>query len=137
MSAEDNKAITLRINEEAWTGGNLDLIDEVVADDYLHTVVGAPEPIRGREGFRELVTMYRSAFPDFRITTEEQIADGDVVVTRWTASGTHQGELMGMPATGKQASAAGVTIDRFANGKLVSGWAIFDQLGFLQQLGAA
>ena len=137
MSAEDNKAITLRINEEAWTGGNLDLIDELVADDYVHTVVGAPEPIRGREGFRDLVSMYRSAFPDFRITTEEQIADGDVVVTRWTASGTHQGELMGMPATGKQASAAGVTIDRFANGELVSGWAIFDQLGFLQQLGAA
>jgi steroid delta-isomerase-like uncharacterized protein len=137
MSAEDNKAVTLRINEEAWTGGNLDLIDEVIADDYVHTVVGAPEPIRGREGFRELVTMYRSAFPDFRITTEEQIADGDVVVTRWTASDTHQGELMGMPATGKQASAAGVTIDRFASGKLVSGWAIFDQLGFLQQLGAA
>ncbi len=80
--------------------------------------------------------MYRNAFPDFRITTEEQIADGDVVVTRWTGTGTHQGDLMGMPATGKEATTAGITIDRFAGGKLVAGWAIFDQLGLLQQLGA-
>ena len=136
MSAEDNKAITLRINEEVWNAGNLDVIAEVVADDYVHTIAGAPEPSRGHQGFRELVSMYRSAFPDFRVTTEEQFADGDVVVTRWTAGGTHQGELMGMPATGKQASAAGVSIDRFADGKLASAWVIFDQFGFLQQLGA-
>jgi steroid delta-isomerase-like uncharacterized protein len=136
MSAEENKAITRRINDEVWTNGNVDVTDELIADEYVHTVVGAPEPIRGSQGFRELVTMYRSAFPDFRITTEEQIAEGDVVVTRWTGSGTHQGDLMGIPATGKQATTAGITIDRFADGKLVAGWAIFDQLGLLQQLGA-
>jgi steroid delta-isomerase-like uncharacterized protein len=136
MSAEENKAITRRINDEAWTNGNVDVIDELVADEYVHTVVGAPEPIRGPQGFRELVTSYRSAFPDFRITTEEQVAEGDVVVTRWTGSGTHQGDLMGVPATGKQSTTAGITIDRFADGKLVAGWAIFDQLGLLQQLGA-
>jgi steroid delta-isomerase-like uncharacterized protein len=135
MSAEKNKAITRRINEEAWTNGNVGVINEVVADDYVHTVVGAPEPIRGPQGFRELVITYRNAFPDFRITTEEQIAEGDVVVTRWTGTGTHQGDLMGTPATGKQTATAGVTIDRFSDGKLVAGWALFDQFGLLQQLG--
>jgi predicted ester cyclase len=64
------------------------------------------------------------------------LGEGDVVVTRWTATGTHQGDLMGMPATGKQATAAGISIDHFADGKLVAGWAMFDQLGFLQQLDA-
>jgi steroid delta-isomerase-like uncharacterized protein len=136
MSAEENKAVTRRINDEVWTNGNVEVIDEVIADDYVHTVVGAQEPIRGRQGFRELVTMYRNAFPDFGITTEEQIAEGDVVVTRWTGTGTHRGDLMGIPATGKRSTAAGITIDRFAGGKLVAGWAIFDQLGLLQQLGA-
>ena len=136
MSAEENKATTRRINDEAWTNGSLDVIDEVLAEDYVHTVVGVPEPIRGRAGFRDLVTTYRNAFPDFRVTTEEQIGEGDVVVTRWTATGTHQGDLMGMPATGKQATAAGISIDHFADGKLVAGWAMFDQLGFLQQLDA-
>ena len=136
MSAEENKALTRRINEEVWTNGNLDVIEEVIADSYVHTVVGAPEPMRGQEGFGQLVTMYRNAFPDFNVTTEEQFADGDVVVTRWTATGTQQGELMGMPATGKRATAPGIAIDRFADGKLVEAWVIFDQLGFLQQLGA-
>jgi steroid delta-isomerase-like uncharacterized protein len=136
MSAEENKAITRRINEEVWTNGNLDVIEDVIADDYVHTIVGVPEPVRGPRGFSELVTMYRNAFPDFHVTTEEQFADGDVVVTRWTAAGTHQGDLMGMGATGKKATAPGIAIDRFAGGKLVAAWVIFDQLGFLQQLGA-
>jgi predicted ester cyclase len=88
MSADENKAVTRRINEEAWTNGNLDVIDEITTDQYVHTVVGAPESVRGPQGFRELVTMFRNAFPDFRVTTEEQVAEGDVVVTRWTVTGT-------------------------------------------------
>jgi steroid delta-isomerase-like uncharacterized protein len=136
MSAEENKAIVRRINDEAWTQGNLDVIDELVADGFVTTVVGAPEQIRGTQGFREFVTMYRKAFPDLRINVDEQIAEGDIVVTRWTATGTHQGDLMGMPATGKQATTAGININRIAGGKLVAGWGMFDQLGLLQQLGA-
>lgn len=136
MSAEENKAIARRFSDEVWTEGNLDVIDELVADSFVTTVVGAPEQIRGPQGFREFVTMYRTAFPDLRLSVDEQIAEGDTVVTRWTATGTHQGELMGMPATGKQATTAGINIDRIAGGKLVGGWGIFDQLGLLQQLGA-
>jgi predicted ester cyclase len=79
--------------------------------------------------------MYRTAFPDLRISIDEQIVEGETVVTRWTATGTNEGELMGMAATGKQATTAGINIDRVAGGKLVEGWGLFDQLGLLQQLG--
>jgi predicted ester cyclase len=80
--------------------------------------------------------MYRNAFPDLRITIDEQIAEGESVVTRWTATGTHEGELMGMAATGKQATTAGINVNRVSGGKLVEGWGLFDQLGLLQQIGA-
>jgi steroid delta-isomerase-like uncharacterized protein len=136
MSIEDNKAIVRRLNDEVWSKGRLDVVDELIADDFVTTVVGAPELIRGPQGFREFVVMYRNAFPDLRITVDEQIAEGDIVVTRWTATGRNEGELMGMPATGKQATTAGVNINRISGGKLVEGWGLFDQLGLLQQLGA-
>lgn len=136
MSTEENKAIVRRVNDEVWSEGHLDVIDELIADDFVATVVGAPEQIRGPQGFREFVVMYRMAFPDLRITVDEQFAEGETVVTRWTATGTNEGELMGMPATGKQATTAGININRISGGKLVEGWGLFDQLGLLQQIGA-
>ena len=136
MSTEENKAIIRRVNDEVWSEGDLDLIDELFADDFVATVVGAPEQIRGPQGFREFVVMYRTAFPDLRISVDEQFAEGETVVTRWTATGTNEGELMGMPATGKQATTAGININRVSGGKLVEGWGLFDQLGLLQQIGA-
>ena len=136
MSAEETKAVARRINDEVWNQGNLDVIDELIADDAVISIVGAPQEIRGPAGFREFVTMYRTAFPDLRITVDEQIGEGDVVVNRWTATGTHEGDLMGIAATGKQATTAGININRISGGKLVQGWGIFDQLGLLQQIGA-
>jgi steroid delta-isomerase-like uncharacterized protein len=136
MSTEEDKAIVRRINDEVWSRGRLDVIDELIADEFVATVIGAPEQIRGPQGFREFVVMYRNAFPDLRITIDEQIAEGESVVTRWTATGTHEGELMGMAATGKQATTAGINVNRVSGGKLVEGWGLFDQLGLLQQIGA-
>jgi len=136
MSTEENKAIVRRVNNEVWSEGHLDVIDELIADDFVATVVGAPEQIRGPQGFREFVVMYRTAFPDLRITVDEQFAEGETVITRWTATGTNEGELMGMPATGKQVTTAGININRISGGKLVEGWGLFDQLGLLQQIGA-
>jgi steroid delta-isomerase-like uncharacterized protein len=136
MSTEENKTIVRRVNDEVWSEGHLDVIDELIADNFVATVVGAPEQIRGPQGFREFVVMYRTAFPDLRITVDEQVAEGETVVTRWTATGTNEGELMGIPATGKQATTAGVNINRISGGKLVEGWGLFDQLGLLQQIGA-
>ena len=136
MSTEENKAIVRRVNDEVWSEGHLDVIEELIADNFVATVVGAPEQIRGPQGFREFVVMYRTAFPDLRITVDEQFAEGETVITRWTATGTNEGELMGMPATGKQATVAGININRISGGKLVEGWGLFDQLGLLQQIGA-
>ena len=82
-----------------------------------------------------LITMYRTAFPDIHFTIDEQIAEGDTVMTRWTARGTQTGELAGMPPTGKSVTVTGIVVDRFSNGMIAETWAIFDQFGMMQQLG--
>ena len=89
----------------------------------------------GPESFKQFVSSYLSAFPDLHYTIEDQIAEGDRVVTRWTAVGTHKGELMGIPPTGQQAVVTGITINRFVGEKVVEGWNNWDGLGMMQQLG--
>jgi steroid delta-isomerase-like uncharacterized protein len=129
----EHKAVVRRFIGQVFNAGDLAVIDELVARDYvLHA---APE-VRGPEGMQHFVTMYRTAFPDYACTVDDQIAEGDKVVTRWTARGTQQGELMGIPPTGKQVTLPGVVIDRIAaNGQLVETWLQADVLGMLQQLG--
>ena len=133
MSTEDNKAVARSSFEEILNNVNLGIIDEVLSPNYvLHAPAG---PVHGREGFKQFVMMYRSAFPDARYTLEEMIAEGDKVVTRWTATGTHLGELMGIPPTGKWGTVTGISIGRYEGSKLVEEWLNFDALGMLQQLG--
>jgi steroid delta-isomerase-like uncharacterized protein len=135
MSAQDNKKIVRRLIEEPWTG-NFDAIDEFVDRSYVGYDPSVPEPLRGPEGVKENVANYRSAYSDARITIDEQIAEGDVVATRWTGRGTHDGELMGIPPTKKQVTVSGLTLSRLSNGKVVEEWTNWDTLGMLQQLGA-
>lgn len=134
MGATDgkNKAVVRRFISQAFNAGDTAIIDELIATDYvLH---GAPK-VRGPEGMKHFVTMYRSAFPDYACSVDDQIAEDDKVVTRWTMRGTHQGELMGIPPTGKQVTLPGVVVDRLAiNGQLVESWLQADVLGLLQQL---
>jgi steroid delta-isomerase-like uncharacterized protein len=112
------------------------VVDEVTAANHVNSGPAAlPGMANGPEGTKMLIGVYRAAFPDLHFKVEEQTAEGDTVVTRWSSGGTHKGPLMGIPPTGKSASVTGVTIDRFANGKIVSSWAIFDQMGTMQQLG--
>jgi len=92
--------------------------------------------MHGPAGARRTAGMYQSAFSDGRFEVQEQIAEGDFVVTRWTASGTNDGGLMGMAATGKSVEVAGITIDRIADDKIAESWTCFDTLGMMQQLGA-
>ena len=82
------------------------------------------------------MTGYRTAFPDLRLTIEAQVSEGDLVVTRWKASGTHQGELFGIAPTGKQATVTGISLTRVSGGKIAEDWTNWDTLGLLQQLGA-
>ena len=132
--SEENKALIRRFFEEVWNEQNLDAIDELVAADQVdHSLPPGLPP--GREGAKAFVGMYLSAFPDTRMTIEDIVAEGDRVVTRWSATGTHTGELMGIPATGKQVTVTGLDINRYSGGKSVEHWGQFDQMGMMQQLG--
>jgi steroid delta-isomerase-like uncharacterized protein len=135
MSIEQYKAMDRRFYEEVWSGGNLDVLDELMAANFDdHDEPNPAETLEGLEHAKHTITMYRSAFPDVHFTVEDQIAEGDMVVTRWTARGTHTGAFMGIPPTGKQAAVTGMSMTRVASGKFVEGWTIFDELGLLQQL---
>jgi steroid delta-isomerase-like uncharacterized protein len=134
--SEENKQIARRVPEEVFGKGNLDVVDELVADDFVnHDPSIPPEVPGGREGLKTFAQVYLTAFPDLKIKVDDQVAEGDKVVSRWSASGTHQGELMGIPATGKQSEVTGITIDRIVGGKIVESWNNWDTLGLLQQLG--
>ena len=136
MSAEENKRISRRVAEEVFSRGKVDLVDELVAENFVnHDPAAPPDLPPGREGLKALARFYKSAFPDAQITVEDQVAEGDRVVTRYSARGTHEGDFAGMPATGKQVTGTGITIDRIEGGKIVESWNQFDQLGLLQQLG--
>ena len=135
MSTEQNRVNFRRIPEEIFNQGNLAVADELFAADYIEHVPLFPNWPSGLAGFKQFVTVLRAAFPDFHYTVEDAIAEGDKVVGRITAHGTHKGEFMGIPPTGKQATWTEIHIGRFAGGKLVEHWANLDQLGMLQQLG--
>ena len=132
--SEENKAIVRRLMLEVWCQGRLEVIDEICAPSFVgHGLPPVVSP--DREGLKQVVAMYRAAYPDVQMTIEDQIAEGDMVVTRWSGRGTHKGELMGIPATGKQITVTGIDINRIAGGKLIDGWGQFDALGMMQQLG--
>lgn len=135
MSSEQNKAIVRRGYEEAWNKGNLAVIDEILASDSVGYDPVNPEPIRGPEGLKQTISMYRDAFPDLSFTIVDQVAEGDKVATRWTSRGTHKGDLFGTAATGKQTTVRGMEISRLAGGKVVETHVSWDTLGLLQQLG--
>jgi steroid delta-isomerase-like uncharacterized protein len=136
VSAEENKALVRRSFEEVFNQGNLDAVEEIFAPDYVLHDPTSPEEIRGTEGMRQYVSMYRTAFPDLQQTIEEQIAEGEKVATRLTGRGTHQGELIGIPPTGNQVEAPGIVINRISGGKIAESWANYDALGMMQQIGA-
>jgi steroid delta-isomerase-like uncharacterized protein len=135
--SEENKAILRRVNDEVFSQGNLDLVDELFAPDYVLHDPGLPGgELRGTEHFKQRwVSMFRTAYPDLQLSVEDQIAEGDKVVARYTGRGTHQGELMGIPPTGNEVSVGGIIISRVSGGRVEEEWNSFDALGMMQQLG--
>ena len=131
---EENKAIIRRSFEEV-DKGNWVTVNEMTAHDYVYHQPGRPKPLTGEE-FEQFMRSVRAAFPDGRLTIEDMIAEGDKVVTRYTLRGTHKGDFMGIPATGKKVVVTGIVISRIAKGKIAEDWEEFDALGFMQQLGA-
>jgi steroid delta-isomerase-like uncharacterized protein len=135
MSTDDNKALARRLIEEAWNQGNMTTVDELLALDHVghHSLV--PSQPASREFYKQYIVRTRTAFPDFHATIEEQIAEGDLVVTRWSVQGTHQGMFRGHSPTGKRMTLTGIVIDRIVDGKAVEGWMEMDTLYQMQQLG--
>jgi steroid delta-isomerase-like uncharacterized protein len=132
--SKQNTALVRRAVEEVWNRGNYATLGDLVASDIVIHASRPGEEIHGPAGVRQFYTTLRAAFPDISFTIEDQIAEGDRVVTRWSARATHAGEFQGIPPTGKQVQLAGIDIDRIANGKVIECWPIADELHLLQQL---
>ncbi len=113
----------------------METADELIAPTAIGHDPALPEPTRGPEGIKQAAAGYRAGFPDLRIAIDDQCAEGDLVCTRWTAIGTNSGDFWGMPATGKQVTVTGITIDRIGSGRVIESWTNWDALGLLQQLG--
>ena len=133
--SEGNKNAVRRLFEEVWNKGNLQVTDELFTPNYTHHDASTPDVGRGPESEKKRATLYRTAFPDLHLTIEDVIAEGETVMTRWSCRGTHKGDLSGIAPTGKQFTISGVSIARFANGKMAEGWVNWDALGLMQQLG--
>ncbi len=134
MSPEANKNI-IRRWVDVWHSKNVAAVTDCVTADYVRHDPNVPE-IRGIPAEQQLMTMFLTAFPDLHFTIEDLLAEGDTVVSRLTARGTHQGELFGIPPTNRHITISAVEIYRLADGKIAEQWAIMDTLGMLQQLGA-
>src|SRR5215210_2919075 len=131
--SEENKATVRRLLEEGFSQGHTEVVDEVLNPNFVcYDPNSESGEVRGSETIKGEIEYFRNAVPNLTYTIEEQIAEGDKVVTRYTASGTHQGEFFGVSATGE-----GIMIDRFdEDGKMVEEWPEYDLLGVMQQLGA-
>ena len=132
MSAEDNKALIRRFVDEVQSGGNIDLVDEICSPEFVNH--SAPPGIPAdREGIKIITAMFRRAFPDSYFTVEDMVAEGDKVATRKTFHGTHGGEFMGIPPSGRSVSMGLIDIVRISDGRVVEHWSMGDTLGMMQQ----
>lgn len=129
------KKLERRFIEEAFNEGDLAVLDEILAEDYIGHTSTRAEDLQGRGAIKEYIEGTRSAFPDIELDLEHLVADGEMVASHWTATGTHEGELMGIEPTGNSYEAAGMEITRVEAGRIVEHWHVGDELGMLQQLG--
>ena len=135
MTPENHKAISRQMIDEVWNKGNMEFFAQTI---YPEVGIHDPDNFKydgGLEVAQQLLTMYRTAFPDIQFTVEEQVAEGDMVVTRWSARGTHLGTLRGIPPTGKQVTVTGMIMERYCDGRPRRSWMNWDGLGLMQQLG--
>jgi steroid delta-isomerase-like uncharacterized protein len=134
MTVEQNKAVVRRFNEgvkQFFLNGDLSALDEICTPDFVHHGPGIPPDL---DGFKQMVPLFRSAFTDVEVDIEDLIAEGDRVVDRITVRGTHQGEFMGIPPSGKRWEMQEIHIARIVDGKIVERWTMVDMSGLLQQL---
>jgi steroid delta-isomerase-like uncharacterized protein len=131
--SEQNKTLARRWFEDLFSRGDLDAANEILSADFLDHLPREEE--RGIEELKRYVGIYRSAFPDIQDTVEEIVAEGDKVVVRWRSRGTHQGEFMGVPPTGRDVTFTGMRLFRIAENKIAESWVNIDERGLQEQLG--
>lgn len=131
----ENKAISRHADEELFDRGNLEVADELFAPNFVFHDPVSGKDWHGLESVKHYATMMRAAFPNLHYAVEDQIAEGDKVVTRYMASGTHQGKLMGVEPTGNRVEIRGISIMRIKGGKIEEIWESYNTLGVMQQLG--
>jgi ketosteroid isomerase-like protein len=137
MSVHENKALARRVFDEIWSGGRLELADELLAPDFVGRPPGGmQEPFKGPEGAKEFIGSLREGFPDITFEVENMVAGGDLVATRWVATGTHDGDYMGYQPTERPGTINGMTFLRFENGVVVEGWTQLDALTLMRTIGA-
>lgn len=122
--------------QEVWSRGDLALIDKLAIQDYVEHDPVLPEPIRGREALKETIATFREGTPDLTKAVDETYVDGDTVILPYTATGTHEGQILGIDPTGESIEVGGVFIYRVADGMLAEGADMWDAFGFLSQIGA-
>lgn len=135
MSEAENEALLRRYYEEVVNQGALDVVDHIIAPDYVSHHNDPAHLPHGPAGVKAFISMTRQGFPDLKLTVDDLFAQGDQVASRWTMEGTHTGDWFGAPPSGKRAKWWGVSITRFANGVVAEDWYNFDQVSLLQQLG--
>lgn len=133
--SEANKRTIRIIREQAMRKGSLDKLDGLYTDDYVYHGIPLLGDLRGPTAFKEMVKGFLDAVSGFQETVEDQIAEGDKVVTRLSGRGTHTGELLGASPTGNQLKWTAIGITRFVDGRVAEEWVEFDALSFLQQIG--
>jgi steroid delta-isomerase-like uncharacterized protein len=133
LTPEETKALVQRFYDEGWNNNDLSVYDELVAEDFTE-YPGVPG-LTGREGFRQLNVIFKGAMPDLVVTVDQMIVEGDRIACRWTSTGTHEGELFGIPPTGSKVKVTATLIYRIENGQLKEGWINRDDLGLMRQLG--
>jgi steroid delta-isomerase-like uncharacterized protein len=135
MSEQHNRQVVDEFIQALFTRGELDAVDRYLSPDFVDHDPTLPDQPGDRESMRSAAAVMRAAFPDWRSDVEELIASGDMVVERFTASGTHEGEIMGIAPTGRTITLPGINIFRLQDGRIVERWGRLDMLGFMRQLG--
>ena len=133
-AADSNKEVARRYFNEILSGGNLDLIPEIIAPEFVLHFPLLPRPIYGQEAFKQFVTTLRTAFPDIHYDLDREAGDQDKAAIRWKLSATHQGDFLNIPARGTAVTLQGVTIFRLRDGQILEAWVNENDLGLLEQI---
>lgn len=134
-AARDNEELVHREITEAWNGGNLDVIDELFAEEFVDHVPLVPDRITGPGGHKQMIRAFRATFPDLELHVDHLLADERSVAFKFTMRGTHDGDFVGIDPTGNEIEIMGLVFALVEDGQFTESWAVFDQLGMLRQIG--